>query len=450
VNKGLHNGRARVKKSSVRALIYPDVLRAVQASAERLNSIRVHEICVEQESTGEGCKAATVVMVRYGELFLKSEPVMRQFISLILKNMAKALSSKGISHRFELHRGRLLIHGDEPDAIAEVASRTFGVIDVSVCTLGGNSLEELSDTAVYYARNHLKPGMSFAIRAKRQGVAGINSQELGARVGAAVLSEIPEAVVDLTRPDYEIFVEMRDFGGLVYDSRIPAPGGLPWGTQGKVFTLLSSGIDSPVASWLLMKRGCEVHHIHIDGGKWAGKDVKETAVRHHCTLSTWCPGYPLDLYIIDAEFFFTEMTSRVNPRFRCILCKRFMLKAGSEMVRQKEMAALVTGDTMGQVASQTLPNIVTISGAADVPVLRPLITYDKNETIRIARTIGTFDNNQGDLGCHAVPRLAATQAELEEILVFERKIAMDALVERACRQIVRLTAVNGKIVEQSG
>ncbi len=426
-----------------------DIYRKAGHLAERLNSIEVHEICVEERRFGEECQGTTVVMVRYGELFLKSEPVMRQFISLILKNMAKALSSKKISHRFELHRGRLLVHGDDPAAIAEMASRTFGVIDVSVCTLTGNSLEELSDTAAYYARNHLKPGMSFAIRAKRQGVTGINSQELGARVGAAVLSEIPEAVVDLTHPDYELFVEMRDFGGLVYDCRIPAPGGLPWGTQGKVLTLLSSGIDSPVASWLLMKRGCEVHHLHIDGGKWSGKDVKETAIKHHCILSTWCPGYPLDLFIVDAEFFYTEMTARVNPRYRCILCKRFMFRVGSEMVRQKEMAALVTGDTMGQVASQTLPNLVTISGAADVPVLQPLITYDKNETIRIARTIGTFDNNQGDLGCRAVPRMAATQADIEEILVFERKIGMDALVERACSRIVCMTAVNGRIEEQS-
>ena len=163
---------------------------------------------MEESSSGKECEGTTVVMVRYGELFLKSEPVMRQFISLILKNMAKALSSKGISHRFEVHRGRLLVHGDDPGAIAEVASRTFGIIDVSICTLTGNSLEELSDTAAIFARNHLKPGMSFAIRGKRQGVTGINSQELGARVGAAVLSEIPEAVVDLTHPDYELFVEL--------------------------------------------------------------------------------------------------------------------------------------------------------------------------------------------------------------------------------------------------
>ena len=147
----------------------------------------------------------------------------------------------------------------------------FGIIDVSICTLTGKETGDLSSAAAALASTHLEPGMSFAVRAKRQQKVGLTSQELGEQIGSAIYDRVPGLRVDLERPDYEIFVEVRDFGGLVYDSRIPAPGGLPFGTQGHVLVLLSSGIDSPVASWLAMKRGCAITHLHLDAGRWAGR-----------------------------------------------------------------------------------------------------------------------------------------------------------------------------------
>jgi thiamine biosynthesis protein ThiI len=388
-----------------------------------------------------------VVMVRYGELFLKSEPVKRQFIQNLLRNIGKALESESLAHRFELHRGRILIHGDDPRKIADIVSRIFGIVDVSVCTLTESTLPAVSRVAVEMAASRLANGGSFAVRARRQGVEGITSQEIGAQVGAAILDAYPKATVDLTRPEYEIFIEVREYGSLVYDCPIPAPGGLPWGTQGRALSLLSSGIDSPVATWLMMKRGCEMASLHIDGGRFAGADVLTRALAHHATLSTWCLGFPMDLLVADAEPFYEALVRSPPARFRCVLCKRFMLTLASRIVRDRHYAALVTGDSLGQVASQTLANLATISEAASVPLVRPLIAFDKNETVAIARKVGTFHPEPADLGCHAVPRMPATAAGPEEIREAEEQLGMNELVEAVLERITVKKALNGKILD---
>ena len=385
-------------------------------------------------------------MVRYGELFLKSEPVKRHFIQTLLRNIGKSLEAEGLAHRFELHRGRILINGDEPQRIARTASRIFGIVEVAVCRQTSNSIQEISDAAAGMASLQLKAGVRFAVRARRQGVEGITSQELAAQLGSAIIDAIPRVAVDLSHPGYEIFVEMREFGTLIYDSPLPAPGGLPWGTQGRALSLLSSGIDSPVATWLMMKRGCEMASLHIDGGRYAGRDVAATAERHHAILSTWCAGFPMDLLVVDAEAFYGAITAKAPARYRCVLCKRFMLRLASEMTRIRQFEALVTGDNLGQVASQTLTNLATISDAATVPVLRPLIGFDKNDMVRIARMIGTFEAQQGDLSCRAVPKTPATAAGREEIKEAEVGIGMESLIADAMERVRVKRALNGRIM----
>jgi thiamine biosynthesis protein ThiI len=351
-----------------------------------------------------------------------------------------------LTHRFVLHRGRILIHGDEPERIAQAAGRIFGIVEVAVCRMTGNAISEIADVAVEMAATRLREGVRFAVRARRQGVPGITSQEIGAQVGSALYAAYPGSRVDLSHPDYEVFVEMRDFGALIYDAAIPAPGGLPWGTQGRALALLSSGIDSPVAAWLMMKRGCEMASLHIDGGKYAGSDVLTTAKRHHVILSTWCAGFPMDLLVVDAEVFYDAITRTGPARYRCVLCKRFMLGLGSAITKDRHFEALVTGDNLGQVASQTLTNMATISEAATVPVFRPLIGYDKEEVVCIARQIGTFETKQGDLGCLAVPKKPATAALSLEIVQAEKAVGMEGLIEEAVDRVTVIQALNGKIL----
>jgi len=388
-----------------------------------------------------------IVMVRYGEIFLKSDPVKYHFIGILLRNIRQALEAAGHSCTFESPRGRIFVSGEKPAEIALITSRIFGIVDVSICTRVNATPEALRDAAVALARSYLHPPCRFAVRARRQSKTGMNSQQLGEYVGSAIYDAIPGLSVDLTDPEYEVFVEVRDCGGLVYDARIPAPGGLPWGSQGKVLGLLSSGIDSPVASWLAMKRGCEVSHLHMDGGRWAGGDVKETAIENHRRLSLWCPGADIPLIIADAEPFYDRMQElRIPARLRCVLCKRFMLRVAGSFCGREGAQAILTGENLGQVASQTLANLAVISDATAVPVLRPLITYDKAETIALARKIGTFMENQGDLACRAVPRMPATAATHDAVAESEAALGLDELAGTVLSSVRYVTARNGTIL----
>lgn len=390
-----------------------------------------------------------LVMVRYGELFLKSESVKHHFIGMLLRNMGKALTASSLSYHYETPRGRILIYGDQPERIAEVVSRIFGIVDVSICTRTASRLEDICTVAISLASANLVRGMSFAVRAKRQQKTGLNSQELGTVIGSAVYDHIPGLRVDLNNPDYELFVEIRDFGGLVYDSRIPAPGGLPWGTQGRVLSLLSSGIDSPIASWLMMKRGCEITNLHLDAGRWAGADVTRAAIENHRRLSRWCAGNPLSLVIAKSELLYDCMDKlRIPPRYRCVICKRFMLRVAGELMRNEGALAIVTGENLGQVASQTLANLGVISEAVKEPVLRPLITYDKEETVTLARMIGTFDAHPGDLACRAVPHMPATAAVIKAVQESEETMGIDEIIASTLSGMRYVTALNGKIVKE--
>ena len=390
-----------------------------------------------------------LVMARYGELFLKSEPVKHHFIGMLLRNIGRALTVSSLSYHFETPRGRILIHGDHPEEIADVVSRIFGIVDVSICSRTSPRLEYICREAVSLASANLRAGMSFAVRAKRQHKTGPDSQELGTLIGSAVFDQIPGLLVDLDTPDYELFVEVRDFGGLVYDSRIAAPGGLPWGTQGRVLSLLSSGIDSPVASWLMMKRGCEITNLHLDAGRWAGKDVTQAAIENHRRLSCWCPGNPLSLVIANSELLYDRMELvHISPRYRCVICKRFMQHIAGCLMEKEGALAVITGENLGQVASQTLANLSVISEAVTVPVLRPLITYEKEETIIIARRIGTFDAHPGDLRCRAVPSMPATAADLESVKKCEEKVDIDEITAGTLSGLRFVTALNGEIVEE--
>ncbi len=390
-----------------------------------------------------------VVIVRYGEVFLKSEPVRRRFLHRLLQNIRRALDAESVQHRIEEHRGRILVFGPEPERIAQPVSRIFGVVDVSIGTATTNAVDDLAGTALSHAKGRLAPGMSFAVRARRERVEGFTSQELGAAVGAAVMAAIPGISVDLDCPDYEVFVEARAFGGLVYDRRLPAPGGLPWGTQGRVLALVSGGLDSPVAAWLMMRRGCETVHAYMDGGCWVGRDRGAVVADHHRTLSTWCRGYPLDLLVVNTEPFYNRMADLVEPRLRCVICKRFMLMVASRLAAGMDARALVTGDSLGQVASQTLANMALISSAASLPVLRPLIAYDKSEIVELARKIGTFEQTKGELCCRAVPRYPATAAREDPVQQAEERIDISALADAAARDARRIRARNGEIEELS-
>lgn len=388
------------------------------------------------------------VMVRIGELWLKSEPVKKQFMLALTRNIKAAMETQEIEYSLEEYRGRILIFGD-PEKIAPVAARIFGIVDVSICETTTNLPEDMAKTALKFAEKKLKPGMRFAVRARRQHVSGFTSQQLAGMIADVIWEKIPDFVVDLDNPEYEVFVEAREYGGIVYDERIPGQGGLPLGTAGRAAALLSSGIDSPVAAWLMMRRGVTISGVFMDGGRWAGSATRSLAMDNVRILSTWCPGRGIPLWIADLEPFFDAMTASCDRHYTCLFCKRFMMRVAEGIAEQNKLEGIVSGENLGQVASQTLQNMGVITTSVKLPVLRPLLTYDKEEIVAISRRIGTYHESPGDTECLAVPKKPATRSGQELIEAEEKKVDMDKLIREAVQSAELWIAKDGDIFQKA-
>lgn len=387
------------------------------------------------------------VMVRIGELWLKSEPVKKQFMLALTRNIKAALDTQEIPYTLEEYRGRLLIFGDAAK-IAPVVSRIFGIVDVSICETTTNRPEDMAKTALKFAETKLKSGMRFAVRARRQHVSGFTSQQLAGMIADTIWEKIPDFVVDLDNPEYEIFVEAREYGGIVYDERIAGQGGLPLGTAGRAVALLSAGIDSPVAAWLMMRRGVVISGVFMDGGRWAGSATRDLAMDNVRILSTWCPGRGLPLWIVNLEPFFDAMTNTCDLHYTCLFCKRFMMRVAEEVAKQNKMEGIVSGENLGQVASQTLQNMGVITESVKLPVLRPLLTYDKEDIVAISRKIGTYHESPGDTGCLAVPKKPATRSTQDLIDTEEEKLDMNDLIRQAVLSAELWIAKDGEIFQK--
>jgi thiamine biosynthesis protein ThiI len=387
------------------------------------------------------------VMLRYGELFLKSEPVKKRYLGFLKQHINAVLRAHEVSFELAEYRGRILIHvaPEKTTVTCTALSKVFGILSLSPAWSVSTDFEDIAAAAVMCAQKKVKAGMSFAVRARRDNVSGYTSQSLAADVGAAIYTAVPGLSVDLTNPDYEIFVEAKPEGALVYDERVPGPRGLPLGTQGRVISLLSAGIDSPVATWLMMKRGVLPSLLHVDTGTYGGGAIANCTIRNACSLSLWSGAFPLTLITISAQSFFDYITSRPDLyRYRCILCKRFMLACAQEIAIEGA-AGIVTGDNLGQVASQTIDNLYTLTTGVRYPIFRPLLTYDKDEIVALARKIGTFIDAPGDTSCTAVPKKPSIAAPKETIDAFALEMDLDLFVTEALKQRNVVKVVDGRV-----
>lgn len=392
------------------------------------------------------------VMIRYGEIFLKSEPVMRHYVGVLTANIKRALDSAEICHEIVITRGRIFVYGEDIAAIGDILLKIFGVVSTSTVICTPPDREIIEETAAKIASRSLKPGMSFAVRAKRSNIKGFTSQELGASAGSCIYDAVEGLSVDLTDPDYEIFIEARSEGGFIYEEKNPGPGGLPVGTQGKILCLLSAGIDSPVAAWLAMRRGCIPGFIYFDGGDYFGKDTKRAVLENLANVSRWYPGHTIEAAFIDITPFFDRLTDRSSRdafKNRCLICKRFMLRLAGECAFSWKYLGLVTGNSIGQVASQTLANIGIVGAAVPegLSLVEPLITYDKEDTVVIARNIGTFRDNAGDLSCGVVPSHPAIAATFGKVIEDEDKLGILELIEECIPRKTIYKAKNGILLD---
>jgi thiamine biosynthesis protein ThiI len=374
-----------------------------------------------------------VVIVRYGELALKSPGVRNRYEKVLVRNIKAMLNLREVPYsNISREWGRIFVHSTDKNA-SKAVSDVFGVVSSSPAISSDGNIESAANTCASLADTFVKEGESFAIRARRSGNHSFSSNELARKCGDAVWhmleSKGMSPSVDLTTPDREIFVEMRQNHSYIYTEVFDGVGGLPLGTQGKMISLVSGGIDSPVSTWLLMKRGVEIIPVYCNNEPYNDERARQRTMDCVAQLQKWCPGHPFKMYEVPNGLNLKKFIEECDRKKTCVLCKRTMYRIAFEIMKIENASGVITGSSLGQVASQTAENMYAEACGLGVPLYHPLIGLDKTEIIDIARRIGTYDISIQPAGdCLAVPINPEVKAKFDSLIEEESNLDIGALI----------------------
>jgi thiamine biosynthesis protein ThiI len=357
-----------------------------------------------------------------GELSTKARATRYQFIRRLLHNLRNALESEGIEPRIEVSHDR--IFAQLPEAAKEdVLTRIFGVQSVSRAERrSAGDLAAIVRQGEELFRERVR-GRRFAVRARRVGnrrEGDVRSADIMRDLGSALLAS--SSGVDLDHPEVTVHLEISGGEVFFFSERLAAQGGLPLGVEGRAVALVSGGFDSAVAAWHLLRRGVSLDYVFCNLGGAAHQlgTLRVTKV----LADRWSYGSQPRFHTIEFGPMVEELQARTRSRYWQILLKRLMLRCAERVARETRAVAIVTGESVGQVSSQTLQNLAVISQATNTPILRPLVGFNKDEIIATAERIGTFELSKvvGEY-CHMVPKGPATSASLQAIL--DQESALD-------------------------
>ncbi len=378
------------------------------------------------------------LLVAYSEIALKSRRVRRRLEKLLARQIEYALRRRGYPEARALRRfGRLYVEGVNEHAAGFIAD-VFGVVSVMPALRTGSEMPQILELSVEVASNRIAEGQTFAIRPNVVGEHPFSSRDIAVEAGSVVLEAVAGRGirVDLSHPDLTLFIEVRDNDAFVYTRIIDGVRGLPYGSQGRLASLFSGGIDSPVATWLLMKRGAEVLPLFMDQRPHVGESYIERAERACRVIADYVPSAGFGLYVVPMGSIMSRIMEASVPPLRCVLCKRSMYRIASKFASEHHAKGIVTGESLGQVASQTLDNLCVLDEAAKLPVLRPNIGLDKVEIEEIARRIGTYDVTARKVeGCTVVPEKPTTRAKMDQVFDIEEELGLVNLCLEAASEI---------------
>jgi thiamine biosynthesis protein ThiI len=392
---------------------------------------------------GPGTGDERLILLRFaGELFIKSKRTRSAFLRRLRGNLEDALSSGPGEARLEGGWDRLYVRATDDDVVS-VLARVFGLSSLSpVAVETEATLDAIVDAAEAEFTDAVR-GRTFAVRARRAGTHPFSSKDIEVRLGARLLDA--SAGVDLDDPEVEVSVEVREDRAHLFSGRVAGAGGLPLGVEGRAVTLLSGGYDSAVASWLMLKRGVEQDFVFCN----LGGDAYERAVVQVGKLMAdrWSYGTRPRLHVIDFEAPVRALRAHARERYWQVVLKRLMYRAASRVGRELGGQAIITGEAVGQVSSQTLPNLRALEPAADLPVFRPLLGFDKEEIIALARRIGTAGlSERVKEYCAIAPGRPVTSATVEAVAAEEAKVDREvvdaAVADRKVLDLRSLTATD--------
>jgi len=381
------------------------------------------------------------IIVRYAEVFLKGGR-RSFFVGRMKEGLERRVRAVGPFKVRERHGYLLVVHrnaqGDafppfEPDKdLYDAVGRTFGVVSFSPCNMVAREISRIEDEVSRIGREDVKGAGSFKVSTTRSDKDfPLDSMELNRRLGAAV-ADASGVPVRLKDPAVTVHCRILRRSAALYVDVMEGRGGLPVGTAGRVALLLSGGIDSPVAGYLAMRRGCELDAIHFEGAPYTKAQARKKVEDLAGMLAAYEKG--LLLHVVPFGSIQADLRDHAPSRLLVILYRRFMMRIASRLAGKLGALALVTGENLGQVASQTLENMAAIEAVASLPVLRPLLTYDKMETVDLARRIGTYETSIlpfDDCCSLFVPRHPETAARIEAVEDAESGLDVERMVLEA-------------------
>lgn len=378
----------------------------------------------------------TIILVRYEEIFLKglNKPT---FEAKLIKNMKHVLNGLGVVSVTK-SQSRIYVEPESDDYPIDEAimrlTKVFGIASVSPVKKIESNLETIFQKAVEMTKEIMANSRykTFKVATKRANKKfPLNSMEVSKELGAVLLREVPGLEVDVNEPDFIVHVEIRE-NTYIYSEIIPGVKGLPVGSNGKATLLLSGGIDSPVAGWMVAKRGVKIEGVHFYSYPYTSEKAKEKVIRLGKILSLYNLG--MKLHIVP----FTEIQLEINQNcpeeYLTIIMRRFMMKIAERIAQQNGSLGLITGEAIGQVASQTLESLLVTDNAVTLPVYRPCIGMDKREVVEISKKIGTYETSilpYEDCCTVFVAKHPVTKPKLQKTIEYEAVLNAEELIQKA-------------------
>ena len=384
-----------------------------------------------------------IILVKLGEIILKGLN-RRYFEQKLMANMRRRLSHIG-KFRVYCIQSTVYVEAQEDnadiDAAFEALQNVFGIVALVRAAACEKDKDAIAALAKEYLRDEMLRAKSFKVASKRSDKSfPMTSIELSQYVGGELNEAYPDVKVDVHEPELIVHIEVRDLAAYVHGAPVPGAGGMPVGCNGTAVTLLSGGIDSPVSSYMIAKRGVHLIPVHFFSFPYTSQQAKEKVIELAQIITAYCGKMTME--IVPFTHIQEEIRDKCPEEYFTLIMRRFMMRIAQRIALDNNAKAIVTGENLGQVASQTMEAMASTQAVLQLPVLQPLIGMDKEEIVRLARKIGTFETSilpYEDCCTVFTPRHPRTRPKLREVEAAESALDVDALVEEAVKGIEKVT-----------
>ncbi|WP_068674708.1 tRNA uracil 4-sulfurtransferase ThiI [Oceanobacillus sp. Castelsardo] len=376
------------------------------------------------------------ILIRYGEMALKGKNI-KQFINQLQQNVQQKVKDfPNVKVKRTQGRMFVLLNGNEPEPIMEKCKKIFGIQSLSLAIKVDNEVEKVKEAALYALKQEESVN-TFKVSVKRINKDfPVRSQEMNQVLGGHLLSKTEGITVDVHNPDVEVKVEIRKEATYITSGVTRGLGGLPVGTSGKSLLLLSGGIDSPVAGFLAMKRGVEIEAIHFHSPPYTSERAKQKVLDLAKQLTKF--GKSIKVHIVPFTKLQQEIFREMPDAYAMTIMRRMMFRISEEVCKKEGILSLTTGENLGQVASQTMDSMHTINEVTNYPIIRPLVTMDKQEVINISHDIGTYETSilpYEDCCTIFVPKSPKTKPKRDKVNYYESTYDFSPSIQEALEGI---------------